>query len=226
VKEVFAPAELDRLRRALGDLADADPATGNCAPAERIWRASRGLLEPAAAQELLDHATRCPACAEAWRLAGELGREEPAATARAARPRRWLAVAAAVLLGAALAPLVLREDGRAPVLRDASAAGIHSTLDADMPLPRDRCELRWTPGPPGTLYSVEVADDRLHPLYHAEGLDAPRTVVPAAALSELAPGDRLLWRVEATLPDGRSVVSPTFVVTLADGPAREAGRGR
>src|SRR4051794_18967508 len=69
--------QLARLRAAF---APPDPAadTRSCPPPETIWSAVRGELEPRALRELLDHVAACPACAEDWRLAVEVNRQQQA----------------------------------------------------------------------------------------------------------------------------------------------------
>jgi hypothetical protein len=42
----------------------------------------------------------------------------------------------------------------------------------------------------------------------------PAVVVPESALVSLPAGTRVLWRVEAVLPDGERVASPTYVARL------------
>jgi hypothetical protein len=61
---------------------------------------------------------------------------------------------------------------------------------------------------------VTVARRDLEVLTVARELERPEFVVPGDVLSRLAPGESLLWQVEATLADGRKVRSATFSVRL------------
>jgi hypothetical protein len=70
--------------------------------------------------------------------------------------------------------------------------------------------LRWTPGPEGTTYNLQVATERLEKISEARGLTAAEYLVPEAALRMVPAGARVLWRVETVLPDGSRAGSRTF----------------
>jgi hypothetical protein len=61
---------------------------------------------------------------------------------------------------------------------------------------------------------VRVTTESLQVVADVQGLAAPTLLVPAATLSSLSPGSRLLWRVEVVGPDGTRAASPTFVARL------------
>jgi hypothetical protein len=61
---------------------------------------------------------------------------------------------------------------------------------------------------------VHVTDEDLNGVADGQDLDSEQFIVPEKALGALPTGARLLWRVEAFLPDGRRRASPTFVNRL------------
>jgi hypothetical protein len=65
--------EADTLRRALAALGDAARAREDCPDPARIWQAVQGESTLGETRSLVDHTTGCPACAQAWRLALDLG---------------------------------------------------------------------------------------------------------------------------------------------------------
>jgi len=73
--------------------------------------------------------------------------------------------------------------------------------------------LRWTPIDRALRYRVQVSTEDLRPVYdrtvEATTLTLPPTVVDVGKQAPL-----LLWQVEAMLPDGQTVTSPTFRVRL------------
>lgn len=183
-----------------------------CPDPERIWRAV-ALESPASERRsLIDHAAVCAHCAETWRLAaGFTERTSPqAATVQRVGGWRQLALAAASIVAAVgLGWFALhREVGQEAALR-ATEPAIKSLLEDGTALPRERFLLRWTPGPPGTIYDVEVGTTSLKLVSRGVALTAAEYLVPASSLESLAPGTSIAWRVEATLPDGRVVASVT-----------------
>jgi hypothetical protein len=111
---------------------------------------------------------------------------------------------------------VLTVPTRSPVdaLRAPGGVAIASELPAGRPLARDRCVLRWSGGPPGTLYAVEAAREDLTVLLRAEAVEEPEYRIPENLLTSLPPGATLFWRVEAVLPDAKRIESPVFRATL------------
>jgi hypothetical protein len=214
--------DVDAMRQAFAALAATATPLDDCPEPPRLWAAARGEASPGETRDLIDHTASCPVCAEAWRLAVRL---EDAAPASGRQPVRrpavaqwWPAAAAAALVVAAVGVYQLREPAPPPVptLRSAAEAGVVSDLAADAVLPREACVLAWHPEPAreGLRYAVQVTTDDLRPVVEADDLAAPRFEVPAAALAELPPGARILWRVEAFLPGGRRLASETFSVRI------------
>lgn len=72
--------ELREWRRALATAAEEARPRQDCPPAEEVWHAVAGELEPQTLETLLDHVATCPVCAEAWDLARELQAEAAAET--------------------------------------------------------------------------------------------------------------------------------------------------
>jgi hypothetical protein len=221
-----APPESGRLRAWFLAEAAATPPAGGCSGRDRIWEAALGSLPAPERTILLDHAADCASCAEVWRLAREViaGAGSALFPAAGRAPHRHRSVvawawglptaAAAALLVVLVAPRLLRDAAPPAAFRDEGAASLASLVPSGAALPRDAFVLSWSPGPPGSLYDVEVATSDVRTVASAEGLDAARYRVPAEALAHLPAGTRLLWRVEALLPDGTRIASPAFHVSL------------
>jgi hypothetical protein len=212
--------ELERLRQAFASLEGRAPGPG-CPEPERLWSAARGELPAEVVRPLVRHLVECGACAEAWRLALEVEprpAQPSAAVARRAPPRLsgmgWGALAAGMAVALA-ASVVLRQqpEGR-PGFREGARNDIRSLISEVDPLPRTRCVLRWSPGPEGTTYNVQVATERLEKVSEARGLRAAAYQVPPGALGSLSSGAKLLWRVEAVAPDGGRATSATFLARV------------
>lgn len=210
--------DVERWAAALAARGETASPREDCPDPDKIWAASRGEAGGALSRALLDHAATCDACAEAWRLAHEVGASLPASAAPAgARPLRlgWAAAAvAAVAVAAVLLPPLLRRDEGPPVFRREAGLAIRSLVPEATPFARDAILLRWTPGPEGTLYDLSVASDRLEPLYEAKGLVEAAHAVPPSAVVEVPSGGRILWRVQARAPDGERGASPTFFARI------------
>ncbi len=204
----------ESLRREFASLGARAAPSADCPDPERIFIAVRGELDAAGVRALMDHTAGCGSCAEDWRLARELMESVPAAApARGARrPVGWLALPAAAAVVAALSAILLGPSH--PRYRDGEVVLIRSLLDESRPLPRRSLVLRWTPGPKGSRYDVLVATSALAPLFSARSLEFAELVVPERNLAGLPSGARLLWRVEAMLPEGGRAASATFVARL------------
>ena len=209
-EEALAAAFRARARSAARD---------DCPDPARLWAALGGELPPEDRRDVIDHTASCASCAEDWRLAMELRPEPDAVVAERLAPRRrvWapLAVAASLVLATG-AGLVLWRSGEpeTPQFRGAGVATIRSLVPETEPLPRDGCRLRWSFDQAGARYDLRVTTESLREVAHAESLVEPSFLVPEPSLASLPAGTRLLWRVEAALPDGSRVGSPTFVTQL------------
>jgi hypothetical protein len=126
-----------------------------------------------------------------------------------------LAAAAAVLLVASMSVIQYVRPWGAPAPEYREAPGnVIVALPDSAQLPRDACRLRWSAAPAGARYTVRVAAEDLTTVARATDLETPEYVVPVSALSQIPTGGRIVWQVDATLPDGRVIASPTFVTTL------------
>lgn len=210
-----------------------EEAPGGCPDPDLLWRGARGELAPGKLRELLEHLAACRACADDWRMAVELlggggdaarGREigeAPAAVARAAPAwRRWPGLAAAALAAGVLivAGVLLRGFGPSD-LRGEHQPVLRSLAPAAAALPRDAsggARLRWelAPAVPGARFSVWVTGEDLGLIAEGSDLAAPELTIPHQALAGLPPGARIYWRVEAALPSGERLRSPTFTARL------------
>ncbi|HEV8582257.1 MAG TPA: zf-HC2 domain-containing protein [Thermoanaerobaculia bacterium] len=212
--------QLSKLRAAFAAPAAA-PNPESCPAPETIWAAVRGELPPRELREVVDHTAVCAACAEDWRLAAELIRESSAAPAAVpgkvlqGRFGRWRPLTAAAALAAGLLIAVgiyrLGDFGpKQPTYREAESTAIRSLMPADQPLPRQGAVLRWSPVAGAESYDVRVSTEDLRLVLTAESRKEPSYAIPESALSSLAPGTKLLWQVDAVLPDGSRRSSPTF----------------
>ena len=212
--------ELDRLRRAFASLEGRAPGPG-CPEPERLWAAARGELPAEVVRPLVLHLVECGACAEAWRLAREVEPRlaQPRAVDARPAPARpswtfWGALAAGMTVALAASVVLHQPSERTPGFREGTRIDIRSLVPESDALPRARCVLRWSPGPEGTTYNLQVATERLEKISEARGLTAAAYQVPEQALSALPSGAKLLWRVEAVAPDGARATSATFVARV------------
>ena len=201
---------------------------GPCPPADTLWSAARGQLDPEALRSLSAHLSTCARCGEALAVSAELARE-PEAREHVMVPRRFgRAGAVAAGITALAAGLVVflaqreatpsrnRGDESTASRGDVGGAGIRSLSTDEQPASEVR--LQWTPVDHAVRYRVQVSTEDLRPVYDRT-LEGTTVVLPpavgdltvrGAAATGAAPP--LLWQVEAMLPDGRSVTSPTFRV--------------
>jgi hypothetical protein len=100
-----------------------------------------------------------------------------------------------------------------PAYRAQPGESITSLVPEGTVLPRARCLLRWS-GPAGARYDLLVATSDMRPLVRVPRLEASEYLVAAGALAALPAGTRLLWQVEADLPDGSRLPSRTFAFML------------
>jgi hypothetical protein len=216
--------QLARLRAAF---ATPDPTSisQSCPAPEALWSAVRGELGPQEMREVLDHVALCSACAEDWRLAVELNRQQAAEPAvvpgRVLQGRfgRWrpLAAAAALAAGLLIAVGVWRTEvaPQAPTYREARHEAIRSLLPGGQALSRQDAVLRWSPLAGAASYDVRVTtEDLFQTVASAKGTTATELRIPASALASLPPGAKLLWQVDAVRPDGTRETSPTFTTPL------------
>ena len=218
------PARDERLALAFRALADASESED--VPEElleRIWLAVSGALPPEERREIVERTVTDPACAEAWRIASELWRtsqssaadEADVPSAPAARwDRRWLAAAAVLLLGTTIGVISLLNRSPGDQFRASSGFVVESLLPAEAALPRAAFRLRWTPGPEGSRYQVRVTTEDLRVLTTAEDLTEAAFAVDPAVLAGVPAGAPVLWQVDASLPGGERLTSPTFVTRV------------
>jgi hypothetical protein len=215
--------ELARMRRAFASLSQTAPAPQACPPPEKIWEAVRGGLPTGEIQAIVEHMAACPSCAEDWRLAVALQKPETASNVvipaaerftLGRRLRSWGLAAAAVLALAVVGVQFVRQDaGQAGYRGDGET--IQSLVEEGQALPRQQFLLRWSAlETPGATYDVEVSTEDLRVVASADDLREPQLLVPAASLAGLPSGTRLLWKVDAELPEGGQVSSATFVTLV------------
>ena len=192
-----------------------------CPEPGELWDAVAGVLPFARSRPLLDHASGCAQCSEALRIAREVRAEAPvdAPAAVTVLRRRELQVLVGLGLAAAVGTfLVLRPAAPETVTveRGMSSAGQNEALRALSPDHQhpDTVVLRWAAYPGAGSYNVTVLTPDLQVLHRAVGLGEAEFRVPAGALRKNGPPRELLWNVDAVLPDGHTVGSPTFRIRL------------
>lgn len=214
----MSDAELESLRAAWAALPPADRPQG-CTPPDDIWEAVAGHRTEEDVRAMLEHSLGCADCAALWRLARELAAAGIGAAEGAAPPvhflrrARWVvgagALAAAAVLVVALVPrLTARHEP--PVVRGGEAEGLRP-LAAGASLVRAHPVLRWTGAPEGSRYTVTVSTADLTVLFRKGGLATPEVDLPPGTLAGVPSGADVVWRVEATLPDGRRMTSGAFL---------------
>lgn len=206
-----------RLRDAFASRAEPARHGETCPPADDLWKSARGGLRKKRREAVIEHLAECSSCAAAWRLAREL-RSERERTGGLLESvlgirRSWIPAVAAAAMVLVVGGVAIRFGmQRRELPSDYRAAEIDWIRPADgiTPLPRERCVLRWTPGPKGTVFDIRVMTEDLAPVAHGRGIDRPEFTVPAPALERMPSGGRLVWQVTAHLPDGRRSDSRTF----------------
>ena len=204
--------------RALADTS-ADECSGE--EIDRIWRAASGELDADARRDLVDRMAASPAAAEAWRVAQAMREAQgypalPAVETRHSWSPTWIGLAAALTLTVGLGLFQLDRSSNRPadVYRDQATTTIQSLIPSDSTMPRDAFVLKWSPGPAGSRYLVRLTTDDLRVLTTVADVNVPELTIPAATLSGVPDGARVLWQVVTTLPSGQTVSSPTFVVRV------------
>jgi hypothetical protein len=205
----------ERLREALA-VRDAEaPATKDCPEPGVLWDLASGNLGSARARAVGLHTVGCGACREALRLAREAG-AVPKAAPRVSS-RRWTVWAAAAAIVVVALVAFLRDPGVVPPVpsefRDSVEASIRAidgqaTVDRGAPV-----VLRWSEIE-GARYDLTVARENLEVLAVVRGLERGEYPLPADVLETVAPGEAVLWQVEAVGADGRRVRSATFSVRV------------
>jgi hypothetical protein len=214
-----------RFRAALPDADD-----GDCPPADAYWAAAAGELPFEQVRALVDHGATCARCAEAWRILADVrraaGSADAAETVPAAHPVLGPARSRVRLRTRTLLPLAISAMaavGLWVVLRPPSVrpppvergGGNAPTMRAESPevQPARDALLRWSEVPGATSYNVTVLTPDLVVLHQAVGISGRQLPLPEGVRQKAAGGE-VLWNVDAVMPDGRTVASPTFELRL------------
>ena len=219
-----------RFRAALPDSNDQE-----CPDADTYWAAAAGELPFERVRALVDHGATCARCAEAWRILVDVRRAASEAGAEAsdtpplrslvggapARPRlrTWtllppaLSAVAAVGLWVVLRPAPVHPP---PVERGTGSSAAVRAESPEVQPARDAV-LRWSEVPGASSYNVTVLTPDLVVVHQAVGVSGREFRLPEA-VRQRAAGSELLWNVDAVMPDGRTVASPTFELRLGAGP--------
>jgi hypothetical protein len=212
-------------REAWAALAERATPTDACPPAERLWEAARGELGPGQVAALVDHVAQCALCAEAWEVAADLAKEaapvQRASVMTFPSRRVWawasLAAAAVIVIGVLVVPrgwIGRGAEGPADVYRTELPQAVRPLNPDGQVLPRQAAALRWSSAGDNATYSIEVATEDLTPIARASNLKTTEYTIPEKALSALPAGSRVVWRVHASWPDGRSIRSAAAMIVV------------
>jgi len=215
----------ERLRRLFQAGGEQPGPENDCPDPERLLAAAARELPPAERRLVVDHTSRCAACAEDFRIAAAMLRAAPAATSSGGKlvafpggAPGWRSIAgtlAAMLFLGLLVAGLWRHFGSGGEVYRGGEEQIVSLLGEDPALRRSAAVLRWQ-GPAGARYALFVTTAELALVDQAADLETPSYRLPPGKLEGLPAGARLDWRVEALLPDGRRLASPTFGFRLAE----------
>ena len=219
-----------RFRAALSDRDDPE-----CPPADTYWAAAAGELPFERVAALVDHAATCARCAEAWRILADVRRAAAGAAAEVnlpppprsvlggppARPRlrtRTLLPLALSAMAAMGLWVVLRPPSVRPLpVERGTGNGVTVRAESPEVQPARDAVLRWSEVPGASSYNVTVLTPDLVVVHQALGVSGREFRLPEA-VRQRAAGSELLWNVDAVMPDGRTVASPTFELRLGAGP--------
>jgi hypothetical protein len=217
---------VDRLRAAFAADVHGAGADGPCPEPGEIWDACHGQAGPEDSRRIVAHMAGCPSCSAEWRMAmQDTPRNADQAprvwsdtrpAARGFRRGRWIGIAAAaVIIIGFTGPLLYRtfqdQRGAPAVFRSSDSIRIRSLVAESETLQRDACVLTWSATDEGSTYDLEIAHPTLEIILIERTLDGTEYRVPPEALAEVPAGGRIVWRVEARLPDGRTIASPAFI---------------
>ena len=203
---------------------------GDCPPADAYWAAAAGELPFERVRALVDHTATCARCAEAWRILADVRRAAPAGdaaeTVPGARPVLGPAPSSLPLRTRALLPLALSAmaavglwvalrppPGHPPPVERGSGNAAAVRAESPEVQPARDAVLRWSEVPGATSYNVTVLTPDLVVLHQAVGISGRALPLPEGVRQKAA-GGGLLWNVDAVMPDGRTVASPTFELRL------------
>lgn len=218
---------LDRLKEAFQSAESAMPALETCPAAEDLWDAQKGLLSRTQCHAVIDHTSRCGACANAWRLAMGMDPSESesysggtgAEVIRFRRMTPAVALAIAAVLVTAFAIQFQRQRSPIPpevTYRDSLAdQDIQSAIPNLATLPRNAFTLEWKYNiSQSATFDVQVKTETLEPVASAFRLSEGRFTVPEENLANLPSGTRLFWQVVVRIDGEQLKWSPTFVNVL------------
>lgn len=125
----------------------------------------------------------------------------------------FAAAAAMLALSIGLSQTQWNSSAVDPIYRNAEDLQIVSQLAEEATLPRDAFTLRWS-AIEGARYELRVLRPDLRAVTEAKDLDVAEFRIDVEDLAEITSGTRLLWQVDAHLPDGRTFTSTTFFIEL------------
>lgn len=201
-----------RLREAFAGLGETAAPRPDCPEPDRLWAVATGEAPVEERHEIVAHMTTCASCASAFRLARGMSEEKKEASVVRGPWARWTPILGAIAAVMVLAVLIPSLRKPAPY-RGGQDQEIRSLVENET-LSRDRADLRWTPGRPGSRYEVRVLTAEGAEIAVESDLEAPSYRIPSSALAGVPAGTVLYWQVKALHPDGKSSASRTFEVRL------------
>ena len=189
-----------------------------CPPPADLWDVAAGTLPFDRSRQVVEHAARCAQCSEALRIARDVHAEVPAEAPVSLQLASRLPLLAGLGLAAAVGAYFLlmpAPEDRAAVERGTagSPGDALRALSPDHQHP-DAVVLRWSAIPGAASYNVTVLTSELTVVHQAVGISEPQLRLPAGALRQDGAARELLWTVDAVMPDGRTVGSPTFRIRV------------
>lgn len=187
------PISNRRLREAFAATAREQAPTPECPPAETLWNAVQGTLDPTGLRRVLAHVAGCALCTESWRLAREIADDEAdgqrtgSAPDTPDQPSGWVGWASAAAAALAFMTFGLTYDGGSPGAAIARQVD-RGTESLELIAPREPaslsdCRPRWTAFA-DAAYDVHVLNERFELLAEENGLITPDFLVPPNLLPQ------------------------------------------
>jgi hypothetical protein len=181
-------------RRAYRSTLAAEPA--GCPGDDALAALATGELPEEERTRVADHVTRCPRCAQDYRLLAEVHAEAAVAPRRRRTPWLSIAAAAAVAMAAGVALRVGPPASAPDGLRGGEAVRA-VTPAPDAKLAAAPAELAWGAEPGAQRYRVRLYDARAARLWESETAPATSRPLPPEVRARLVPGESYFWVVEA-----------------------------
>ena len=172
----------------------------DCPGDERLAALAIGELESPTRDELADHMVACRRCSGRYRDLASLheANASPERKTRSGSGRRWLGIAALLVIGVALA-LVVRQfdtDGdNGGALRGTATIGAAVEPANRAELTTTPSIISWQPIPGAESYQLLLFDREGGSIWQSEESDTPAAELPEAIRGRITPLCTYLWRI-------------------------------